>query len=158
MNDKKLFWYFAYGSNMKQEQLESRVRRSNLFWRKGILNDHELCFNKEADDGSGYANIKKSVGKYVWGVLYRLSDEELKHLDNCYEGVPDHYLRDEDTQRLIKVNNNQLLAEVYIANPKKVNNCLKPRKCYLKLLLDGAKDHNLPEEYRAFLESFKTFD
>jgi gamma-glutamylcyclotransferase (GGCT)/AIG2-like uncharacterized protein YtfP len=160
MNNKKKFnWYFAYGSNMKQERLESRIKRSNLICRKGVLYDYTLCFNKAADDGSGYANIKISEGNHVWGVLYKLSDKELKRLD-IHEGVSDHYLRNKSTQQWIKINNSQVLAEVYVANPDNINDSLKPHKYYLGLLIDGAsaKNHDLPEEYIIFLKSFKTID
>lgn len=88
--------------------------------------------------------------------MYELADAEMCILDTK-EGVPEHYLRNKDTQRLIKVNDSFLNAEVYIANPDMINNSLRPRSDYLKFLVEGAVEHGLPDEYIAFLKSFKTF-
>ena len=79
-------WYFGYGSNMSRKRMAKR----GVFWtqaRRGILNGWTLCFDKKAGpEGVGYANIIKSKGHRVEGVLYKVEDEfDAKTLD-MYEG------------------------------------------------------------------------
>ncbi|MEW6457067.1 MAG: gamma-glutamylcyclotransferase family protein [Acidobacteriota bacterium] len=149
-----MIWYFAYGSNMKQSRLEERVKRKGLIWKVGFLENYHLCFNKVKGDGSGYANIEVKEGSKIWGVLYQLSNEEIKLLDK-YEGVPDHYNR---VSKEICTTEGSYNAEVYIANPDMIDDNLLPKRDYLGYLIDGATEHNLPKEYIIYLKSFKTFD
>jgi uncharacterized protein (DUF1499 family) len=70
------------------------------------------------------------------------------------EGCPDHYnrvsLKVEDDEK------HEVEAEVYIANPDKIRNGLKPRREYMKYLLE-AQDV-LSENYYKKLGAFQTVD
>jgi len=145
-------FYFAYGYNMKTERLKERVGEVNIIG-KAILKNHCLKFNKLGDDGSGKANIEPMVGSVVEGVLFDLTEEQLKKLDTK-EGVPTHYVR--CRMEVIESDNNARMAEVYVANQDKIRSGLKPNHQYLQCLIEGANEHNLSNQYKKFLTSFKS--
>lgn len=138
-----MVWYFAYGSNMDSERLERRVGRSCIEWKIGTLRGYELVFNKVANDGSGYANVRPKDQGVVYGVLYLLREQELRKLDRC-EGVPDHYKR---VPLPVETEAGTIDAVCYVAGKNKVEEGLRPRCDYLKHLVKGASEHNLPQGY-----------
>lgn len=148
-------WYFAYGSNMNISRLKKRIRR---FPERvlAVLRDWRLVFNKTAESapGVGYANIVPCPGEAVEGILYAVTEEELRKLD-FYEGVPDHYKRcgisveRSDTGEIVS-------AVTYVANPDRVRDGLKPTREYLGHLLAGA-DY-LSKEYVHRLRLVETVD
>jgi cation transport regulator ChaC len=155
LNLSKNVWYFAYGSNMDPERMKKRVGR--LPDRiPGILRNWRLEFNKASKDISskGFANIMPCPGKVVEGILYAVTEEELRKLDD-YEVVPTHYeqyvitVERRDTGEVIP-------AITYIANRDKVRNGLKPTREYLNHLLAGVDC--LSEEYVRRLRVIETLD
>ncbi|MGB9825195.1 MAG: gamma-glutamylcyclotransferase family protein [Desulfofundulus sp.] len=71
-------WYFAYGSNMDAEQMESRA--GNWLSRvPGLLKGWRLEFNKvnACVIGAAYANIVPSPNSTVEGVLYVLTEKKV---------------------------------------------------------------------------------
>jgi gamma-glutamylcyclotransferase len=134
-------WYFAYASNMSRAQMKQRAGT----WEEeklGRLVGYELNFDKISRGGTGTANVVLAEGKVVWGVLYRLSDQQLRALDR-FEVVPEHYRRIEATVE--DEQGNKIPAQVFIA--RKVRKGLKPDRLYLKRILEGAEEHNLPADY-----------
>lgn len=148
--------YFAYGSNMSFSRIQKRcpnVSFSNIAY----LQNWELIFNKEKEDKTGAANIRRCDDKIVWGVLYQLTDEDQLKLD-VFEGY-DHLAKvhPEYIRETIQVNlpdHNPVSAFVYIAdkNPAEIS----PSSDYLNYIVFGASEHGLPPEYQSFLNSFKT--
>ncbi len=134
-------WYFAYGSNMNRAQMLSRAGQI-LEEEVARLENYELVFNKKARGGSATANIRPAPGKTVHGVLYKIPESAYRNLDR-FEGVPEHYRRIE----VLATNGagKKIAAQAYIAT--KVEKGLRPAPHYLQVILDGAKEHNLPEEY-----------
>lgn len=143
--------YFAYGSNMDFERLKER----EIFFEflgKATLHNFELCFNKIASikNGAGYANIIDKVGGSVEGLLFNI--ENIATLDG-YEGYPFHY---EKYKLFVTLNEKNIEAVVYIANPEKTKQNLKPTKEYLNRLLT-AKEY-LSAEYYEQLQRTETID
>ncbi|MBI2955888.1 MAG: gamma-glutamylcyclotransferase [Acidobacteria bacterium] len=134
-------WYFAYGSNMSRAQVKHRAGEPAAE-KIARLDNYELNFDKVARGGTGTANIAPADGKTVWGVLYRLTEQQLKALDR-FEGVPDHYRRSEVT--VSDAEGNRLSAQVYLA--RKVRKGLKPDRVYLARIIQGAEEHGLPADY-----------
>ncbi len=134
-------WYFAYASNMYREQVRQRAGEPKEE-KIARLDGYELNFDKIARGGTGTANITLAPGKLVWGVLYRLSEQQLKALDR-FEGVPEHYRRSEVT--VIEGKGGKVAAQAYIA--RKVRKGLKPDRQYLQRIVQGAEEHGLPEDY-----------
>lgn len=72
--------YFAYGSNMMQDQMDERCPNHKYFGH-GILKGFRWIITKR-----GYANIIKSEADEVHGVVYRIDEEDEAALDKA-EGV-----------------------------------------------------------------------
>jgi cation transport regulator ChaC len=144
--------YFAYGSNMDAQRMRERgIEFSERV--HAILSGYSLKFNKMADRNhkEGYANIVPDKNNSVEGVLYEIPDLDLKKLDK-HECYPIHYDR-------IKINvrtggKKEVEAIIYVAQPDKVKQGLKPSNEYLAHLLAG-KDI-LSESYYLRLESLET--
>ena len=134
-------WYFAYASNMSRAQMRSRA--GEIFEERPVrLENFELVFNKKVRGGSATANIRPAAGKFVEGVLYKLSEPTLRKLDR-FEGAPIHYRR---TEVLVTDRDgNKFNAQVYVAT--KVEKGLRPAAHYLQTILEGAGEHGLPVEY-----------
>lgn len=140
-------WYFAYASNMSCAQVRQRAGE----WAEekvARLDNYELNFDKVARRGTGTANIVSAAGQAVYGVLYRVSETQLKALDR-FEGVPEHYRRSEVT--VVDEQGKKISAQVYLA--RKVRKGLKPDRLYLQRILQGAEEHGLPADYIEGLKS-----
>ena len=146
-------FYFAYGSNMDRDRMIERGVRI-LSEKVGFIEGWKLVFNKIATSpsGAGYANITKEENSKVYGVLYKIENSDLKKLDK-YEGCPNHYKRERIP--VILHDGKKITAEVYIAQSNKTREGLKPTEEYMKYLINGAKQHNLPSSYIKFLESIE---
>ena len=140
-------WYFAYASNMNRAQMRSRAG-DILEEKLGRLENYELAFNKKVRGGTAGANIRQAAGKSVEGVLYRINESAFRNLDRA-EGAPVHYRRIQVTVK--DRDGKPIAAQVFIAT--KVEKGLRPAGHYLKTILEGATEHNLPAEY---VESIKS--
>jgi cation transport regulator ChaC len=140
-------WYFAYASNMNRAQMKSRA--GEIFEEKlGRLENYELAFNKKVRGGTAGANVRPASGKAVEGVLYRINESAFRNLDRA-EGAPVHYRRIQVTVK--DREGKPVPAQAFIAT--KVEKGLRPASHYLKTILDGAAEHDLPADY---VESIKS--
>jgi len=138
---KNSIWYFAYASNMSRAQMKQRAGD----WQEeklARLENYELNFDKIARGGTGTGNIVLGEGKVVHGVLYRLSEQQMRALDR-FESVPEHYRRIE--VNVVDAEGNKVAAQAYLA--RKVRKGLKPDRAYLQRIIEGAEEHNLPADY-----------
>jgi gamma-glutamylcyclotransferase len=152
--------YFAYGSNMHSAQMKCRCPSAKFVCR-AKLPAHRLAFTlKSAKRDCGVADVLPDQAKEVWGVVYELSDNELKNLDKKEGYRPgrsydqneytreDHYVwREGDAKR-------PLLVALYRGHPQ-----LDPPlpSCdYKELIVEGAKHWELPADYIQELESIQT--
>jgi gamma-glutamylcyclotransferase len=134
-------WYFAYGANMNSAQM--RLRAGNIIEeRNAQLPNYELRFNKKVRGGAGGPNVQPSLGKTVYGVLYKIEEGAFRSMDR-YEGVPEHYRRIE--VRVTPDSGDPVGAQVYIA--ARVQAGLRPSPHDLNAILEGAGEHSLPESY-----------
>lgn len=138
-------WYFAYASNMSRPQVEQRAGPP-AEEKIARLDNYELNFDKLARGGTGTANIVPAEGQVVYGVLYRITEQQVKALDR-FEGVPEHYRRSQIT--VVDEQGHKVSAQVYLA--RKVRKGLKPDRLYLQRILQGAEEHRLPAAYLAQL-------
>ena len=157
-------YYFAFGSNMDKQQMEDRKKEFEekhkgimkvefTDGQKGIMKDWKLIFNKinSRKEGAGFANIEPKKDSVVEGIIYKVNDDTIKMLD-WYEGVRfDSYRR--ETMLVESERNESKNCIVYIANPTKTNNSLKPEKWYLNRLLKG-KEY-LSDEYFSDLKKIE---
>ena len=125
---------------MSLTQMKERLGKTIKPIGIGILYGYALYFNKSP---GGYANIRETANEKVFGVVYELTDEDIKKLDS-YEGVPKDY-----EKKFVEIElggaGKRIKCFTYVA--VKTDDNLKPKKEYLKRIIEGAKENNIPEEY-----------
>jgi cation transport regulator ChaC len=141
--------YFAYGSNMNRGKIEKRVHRSSLGGVAARLSGFKLRFNKRSIDKSGKANIVADREGEVWGVLFGLSDVEIESLAE-YEGG---YSRTYVDVGSVKTSES-IHVLTFVASGDEPD--ILPTRQYLGIILQGACEHGLPDEYCKKLAITKT--
>ena len=145
-------WYFGYGSNMHRGTFAGRRRMKPLATRVGRLDDHRLCFNIPIGPGErGVANVVPAAGSRVWGVLYLVTTEEFDRLDRTEAVHLGVYRR---TPVEVVVAGEERVAAFTYCSMRTVEG-RKPSPRYMRLLLEGAREHGLPAEYLRLLEGFE---
>jgi gamma-glutamylcyclotransferase (GGCT)/AIG2-like uncharacterized protein YtfP len=141
--------YFAYGSNMSKAQIDERCPRNRLI---GIakLSNYRLCFPRYSEKRKGgVASISEENGCEVWGVVFELLNEDIARLDRS-EGY--RVDRDPNMNSYNKISvpvsvNGQLLScQTYQAVAQGTAD-FRPSSDYMKLIIVGAREHHLPDEY-----------
>ncbi len=143
-------FYFAYGSNMAESEMKRRGKCPGAVVRGTayILNKKRV-FNKRRGKWGVPANIIKVSGTFGYGVLYELADEtECETLDRAENG----YSRIDVRVRVLP-DRRIFDAVTYEAEPEAVVDEGPTEREYRGLLLKGAREHNLPEDYILSLES-----
>jgi hypothetical protein len=90
-------------------------------------------------------------GARTCGVLYRITPAEAEHLDRT-EGVGGGYYRRID---VVVAGAHGGAIEAFTYHSTFGSPGRKPSPRYIGLLLDGARDHGLPEDYVDFLRAFE---
>ena len=133
-----------------------KTREVNFYEKfSGKLEGWELVFDKIASGkiGVAYSNISPKENSCVEGIIYKIKSEDiLKKLDKD-EGVPIHYKKE---HMPVKTSNGFLECLVYIANPNKTQEELKPEKKYLNEILAGKEF--LSDSYYSELKKTPTYD
>lgn len=127
--------YFAYGSNMWRDQMKNRGLDRRRFGN-GILKGYRWIITTR-----GYANIIKSEGDEVHGVVYRLSEADEIRLDE-YEGVHKGSYRKEIVN--VAVENLTFRCFVYVDPIIEEG---KPKEEYIHRIKKGVEDARLPSDY-----------
>lgn len=140
------FITFAYGSNMPTVRLRERCP-SAVPLGVAQLNGYELRWHKRSKDGSGKCDIVSlaSPEAQVLGVLYEIADAEKGALDRA-EGLGYGY---KEIEIQVLCDGKQMTAKAYQAT--EIDHSLTPYTWYRALVLAGAKEHDLPEDYIARL-------
>lgn len=142
--------YFAFGSNMNPERM--RQRKAFFTARVGAkLPDYKMSFSFRGPSGCGGGNITPEKGSLVFGALYSLEDGGLDKLDVFEMVAHGCYRREKVTVEALDGETTE--ATTYIVTEEFYQEGLVPRRDYLHHCLAG-KDV-LPDDYYAFLESFK---
>lgn len=136
--------YFAYGSNLKSERMRQRVpsARSEAV---AFLDHHRLVCNKRGRDGSAKANLVRAAGHRVWGVIYRIEQADLALLDRFETG----YER-------VEVEVCTTAGGAHRASTYRSDRIIGdpiPFDWYRAMILEGAREHDLPEDYLSVLEA-----
>jgi hypothetical protein len=147
--------YFAFGSNLLKSRLDNQHKNGEKIGNVtdeglAILEKYELVFNKKSTiDQSGKANIVSKENSRVLGVIYDLSERQVKLLKKIEGG----YQR---KKVIVLHNSNSVDVYTYIAKNKSIEEGLFPTKEYMKFIIDGAKEHSFPKDYITTLMSQKT--
>ena len=128
--------YFAYGSNMSVQGMALRCPGARVLGPATLVG-HAFLIN-----ANHYATIVPAAGKVVHGVLWMLTADHRRALDE-YEGVPFGMYR-RHTIRVTTARGEQQLALTYVARDATPT---RTRSEYLEVILSAARAHGLPPEY-----------
>ncbi len=142
---------FAYGSNMCLERLRLYNVNPLSAGQAAQLAGYVIQFNKRSTDGSGKANLVPCDNKTTWGVLYMVTRQDLKSLNEGEKGYTAKQLN------IIGPSGN-VQAWVYIADMDQTTSGLQPYSWYKRFLVDGARFHQLPKEYVSELEAIEALE
>src|SRR4051794_35104449 len=139
--------YFAYGSNMSSAQLRAWGTAHRALGA-AELPDHRLAFlRRSVRWKAGAADIVPMDGESVWGVLWELpfgaAELDVKEsAGHAYRRRPVEVVHEGEPVRA-------MAYEVIDKAPRE----LKPRPEYVQLMVDGAREHGLPEVWLKRLEA-----
>lgn len=141
------FLYFAYGSNMASRRLRANNRcPSAKALGPALLPGYELRWHKRSVDGSGKCDVVRVDGaKGVHGVLFQIAESERAALHRA-EGLGNGY-----DERVVEVLHGEeaVKAAAYVATDTSPS--LKPYNWYKAWVVEGAREHHLPDAYVAAL-------
>jgi len=140
--------YFGYGSNVNLADFnlwcENNGKSKDLlkFKTTATLPDHELRFSfRSATRNGGVLDVRPCTGQVVEGVLFEVSEEGIKALDQkegvncqCYERI---------AIQVIDQNGNPLDAFTYRVKRERAEAYVKPSEEYLKIVRDGLNSWGL---------------
>ncbi len=145
------FLYFAYGSNLLTRRLQAATRAPSARKRHvARLRGHRLTFDKPGSrDGSGKCDAQRTGldSDVVHGVVYRIALADGARLD-FEEGLGHGY--DRATVR-VEADVGLIECVTYLATRK--DPLLRPLCWYKGLVVAGALEHGLPEDYVRWLQS-----
>ena len=113
----------------------------NRFIGKATLGSFKFVYDGTSKKGGAVANIVKEGDEFVMGGLYEINDSHLRSLDG-YEGYQASYDRKEFSVQT--EDDKTFSAIVYLRTGKQVG---EPRSQYRQIVIQGAKDCGLSEEY-----------
>jgi gamma-glutamylcyclotransferase (GGCT)/AIG2-like uncharacterized protein YtfP len=135
-------YYFAYGSNMDLDQMKERCGNEFKFVAVVYLEGFKFVYDGYSEKRKGsVANIVECSGEKVWGVLYEITENAEKKLDEN-EGYPFTYQK-----RYVTVKDKEgkeYKAFVYLRKPQEIG---KPSKDYMNQIIKAAYAHKLPSSY-----------
>ena len=137
--------YFAYGSNMCTGRLRRRVP-SATFVSIAKLVAHSFRLHKRSTDGSGKGDAFETGNPLdnVWGVIFNIDERQKPTLDEA-EGLGAGY--EEKMASVLDEDGQEHRVILYFAEPSSIDNTLRPYSWYKRFVVDGARQHTLPNEY-----------
>ncbi|RUS84187.1 hypothetical protein EGW08_008074 [Elysia chlorotica] len=153
------FMYFSYGSNLLRERILIN-NPSAKFFGVGRLQGYTLAFGSPEGTsskrwlGGGATILKVDRPSSVYGVIWVVDNSDMKNLDRqeaCYRSLQVDVELTSKTQHSTE----QTLAEMVQCRtyemPNGIGNSL-PSPHYKKVILMGARQNGLPDDYISFLE------
>lgn len=143
------FVYFAYGSNMLTRRLRAADRAPSAHVEsKGFVAGHRLTFDKVSKEKSGGRSGKCDMERTgnaadrVFGVVFNIAKADEKALDDV-EG-PGY--RRHEVEVVTAVGPRWAVAYI-VERAEKKDPSLRPYDWYKALVIAGAEEHGLPDEY-----------
>jgi gamma-glutamylcyclotransferase (GGCT)/AIG2-like uncharacterized protein YtfP len=147
--------YFAYGSNINLEHMRKKCSNPLVL---GIarLPGHKIGFYGYSVTWDGAVEtVIPDTQSEVWGLLYQLKTFDWERLDSCEDAKADgtgeyfHY----PVQVLDK---QQTIKEASIYKKARLGQAEQPSAEYVSIMIQGAKEQGLPEDYIAALQKIGT--
>ncbi|OES24628.1 AIG2-like family protein [Alteromonas macleodii] len=145
-------WYFAYGSNMSTRYL-TNVRDVAVYESvAGTLRNHTVSFTLPGIPSiePRFAELSYTVGEKAYGVLHRIDVagfvKVLRSEGDAYQ-IADIVVTGVDGK--------QYKAKTLIVDQRSAESG-SPSERYRNIILEGAREHGLPDAYIAQLENTET--
>ena len=133
--------YFAFASNMNRAQM-TRWCPASRFLKTVFLEGFRFVYDGFSVTWDGaVGNIVPSAAEHVWGALYKITERDRLTLD-AFEGYPRSY--DHKDVEVKDRDGNVYTAMTYLRTGRALG---KPHPDYERIVIDGAKECGLPEEY-----------
>ena len=127
--------------------MQSRVASARFVVRARAL-DRRVTLDKPGSDGSGKANLRAFRAEAAWGVVYEINAADWDTLDRCERGYARVAIEVETDA------GERISATTYVA--VRVSEDAVAWDWYKRLIVEGAREHGLPEHYVATLEALPT--
>jgi gamma-glutamylcyclotransferase (GGCT)/AIG2-like uncharacterized protein YtfP len=137
--------YFAYGSNLHLGHLQRRCSDVIALGR-ARLPGYRIAFRYPSTSfpGGSAADIIPESGSEVWGALFRIHAADLEFLDDFEDLDQGGYRR----IRVEVIDEEEQAREAWSYEVvSKLAHDFKPVPEYLDLMIGGARDFALPEDY-----------
>lgn len=145
--------YFAYGSNLAVEQMYTRCPSARVV-SVGCLREFRLDFTRYSSGwGGGVADVLPDKNCEVWGLVFEVSEAELKTLDT-FEGVPTAYIRFEVCIYTTEGN----LPKVWVYAVREKQPFTPPTTQYMRIIKHAAMKWQFPTSYCDLLDRFETHE
>ncbi|MDH3686402.1 MAG: gamma-glutamylcyclotransferase [Myxococcales bacterium] len=142
--------YFAYGSNLASARLRERVPSAVV---RGVARapGFALRIDKLGADGSAKANLHPAPdpSAEIWGAVYAIDAVDWPGLDACETG----YARIEID---VWLGDARTLVQTY--SSERLTSDPVPLDWYKRLMVDGAREHGLPDAWCALLSALPSRD
>ena len=142
---------FIYADNLNPAQLKRRAPEHKFLF-KAYLPDHTVHFSRFSSQWRcGLASITPSEGERVWGVVFELTEEDLKILDDFDGEVPEGAFRHLEATVMTEDEQKELVT-THAATPI---GKFRVKDHYLDYVIKGVKHWELPEECLEMWELFR---
>jgi hypothetical protein len=145
--------YFAYGSNMQTATLRGR---RGIAFRRAVparAAGWRLVFDKPPllPGGNGFANIIPDAAAEVLGVVYELGEDDLARVELTEGVLIGNYAS-------VTVSAASLAGDGAVWTARSLSSTkrdprLRPSTRYMALLIEGAIEHGLPDDYVTWLRA-----
>jgi gamma-glutamylcyclotransferase len=133
--------YFAYASNMHRAQMQ-RWCPASRFLQAAVLLGFRFVYDGLSVTWDGaVGNIVAAENEKVWGAVYEITGRDRLTLDS-FEGYPRSY--DRKDVDVMGRNGTAYRAMTYFRTGRSLG---KPHPDYERIVIDGAKECGLPDEY-----------
>lgn len=147
-----MFRYFGFGSNMSMLSLKAKGVEP-LASRRALLSGWRLRFNVQHffrhEGGVGNIEPTGNPDDFVLGVLHECPDEALALLDSAEahgHGYDRIEVEVEPTEKA-DGDHQTVRAFTYVGMPRFIDNSRRPSRRYLNIVLEGARQAELDDEY-----------
>ncbi|XP_053214026.1 gamma-glutamylcyclotransferase-like [Panonychus citri] len=150
--------YFCYGSNLLSDRIRVKLKGS-IKISIGILSDYKLTFSGHSNLWKGAtADVIPSEGSQVIGIIWSITYKDLEQLnlqEKGYKLIAITVESEEDNQLIecityVQTEEEKVRGRTILGSMDGI-----PTIVYKEVIVRGAIEHNLPEDY---IEMIKSFD
>ncbi len=150
-------WYFAYGSNMQRDTLEGRRR---IAFQRAVpvrVPGWRVVFDKPPllPIGEAFANLVPDAATAALGVAFEVSSDDLEHIELTEGVLIGNYQRVVVPVEPLVVVADPPVEACSLSSDRRDEN-LRPSTRYMSIIVAGAIEHGLPDDYVEILRTVAT--